>query len=228
MPAVDPTALRQDLNRARLLLVFSPASLAEGLAALEQALPWVDMVQVRPKLKGDERSSSATARDWTRAVLELVAESGPEAPLVMVNDHVDVAALLREEGCAGVHLGQNDCPPSDAREFLGPDPLIGLSTHSAEQVAAAWDEPVDYLGFGPIFPSQTKASLKTLGADRAWIAASASTRPLFPIGGIDATCAAELGPVGRAAVAAAILEASDPGAAAQALRALLQATDDLA
>ena len=139
----------------------------------------------------------------------------------MVNDHVDVAALLQDEGCAGVHLGQDDCPAQDAREFLGAEPLIGLSTHTTEQVAAAWDEPVDYLGFGPIFSTSTKDTGPALGPDRAWIAAAATTRPVFPIGGIDVTCAATLSQIGRSAVASAIMEAEDPGAAAKAIRALL-------
>lgn len=227
MPSHDLSTLRLRLNRARLLLVFSPPSLDEGLAALEQALPFVDLVQVRPKGKGNEKSHANTARDWTRAVLELVGPPDDAVPLVMVNDHVDVAALLWDEGCVGVHLGQDDCPPKDARAFLGADPLIGLSTHSAGQVAAAWDEPVDYLGFGPVFASRTKPGRQALGADRAWIASSASTRPLFPIGGIDATCAAELAPVGRAAVASAILGAEDPRAAAEVLRALVSAPQEM-
>ena len=221
MPALDPFILRQPLEHARLLLVFSPSSLQTGLAALEEALPHVDLVQVRPKRAREEGSSSALTRDWTRAVLELVARAPDAAPLVMVNDHVDVAALLRDEGCAGVHLGQGDCPVQDARAFLGADPLIGLSTHNNEQVAASWNEPVDYLGFGPIFPSSTKATGPALGPDRAWIAASATNRPLFPIGGIDRSCAAELAQVGRAAVSSAILTAEEPGIAAETLRAML-------
>lgn len=221
MPTPDHFTLRQRLDRARLLLVFSPDSLSMGLAALEKALPHVDLVQVRPKRLGQETSPSALARDWTRAVLELTASAGENAPLVMVNDHVDVAALLQSEGCAGVHLGQDDCPAQDAREFLGAEPLIGLSTHTTEQVAAAWDEPVDYLGFGPIFSTSTKNTGPALGPDRAWIAAAATTRPVFPIGGIDAACAATLSQIGRAAVASAIMEAEDPGAAAKAIRALL-------
>lgn len=221
MPALDPFILRQRLEHARLLLVFSPSSLQAGLAVLEAALPHVDLVQVRPKQAREERSSSALARDWTRAVLKLVAHAPDVAPLVMVNDHVDVAALLRNEGCAGVHLGQEDCPVQEARAFLGADPLIGLSTHTNEQVAATWNEPVDYLGFGPIYPSSTKSTGPALGPERAWIAASATTRPLFPIGGIDRSCAAELAQVGRAAVSSAILTAEDPGSVAQTLRALL-------
>ena len=117
-------------------------------------------------------------------------------------------------------------PPHAAREFLGDGPLIGLSTHSLEDVIAAEDMPVDYLGFGPVRPTGTKGYERGLGIEMAWVAAAASARPLFPIGGIDHAAAAELSRVGRAAVASAILSASDPARAARELRTILETADD--
>ncbi len=159
--------------------------------------------------------------EWTRRVLALRAEAASDA-LVLVNDRADVARALAPEGADGLHVGQDDLPPAEARAFLGPELLLGLSTHDARQVARALAAPVDYLGFGPVRPSATKGHAHGLGAEAAWVAADAARPlPVFPIGGIDATVALELAPVGRAAVSSAILAAPDPAAAARALRAAL-------
>ena len=77
---------------------------------------------------------------------------------------------------------------------------------------------MNYLGFGPMFPTATKGYERGLGPETAWVADTASALPVFPIGGIDATNAAELARVGRAAVSAAILDAEDPGRAAREIR----------
>ena len=91
------------------------------------------------------------------------------------------------------------------------------------EVAAARKLPVDYFGFGPIYASSTKVSERALlGPELAWLAARASSVPIFPIGGIERANARALAPVGRAAVSAAILRAEEPGRAAAELRAMLQ------
>lgn len=203
--------------------IFSPAELDEGLRILDAVRTDVDVVQVRPKSPGTSTPTrAATARDWTRAVLEVTGTPEEGGPLVLVNDRVDVAALLAPEGCAGVHLGQGDMPPDLARVELGPEALIGWSTHDAEQVGRSHELPVDYLGFGPVFPTPTKGYEQGLGVDRAWIASTAALVPVFPIGGVDLAGAAELASIGRAAVARAITEARDPARAARSLRGLLQ------
>ena len=109
----------------------------------------------------------------------------------------------------------------EARALLGEAPLLGLSTHDADQAGAALDAPVDYLGFGPVFATATKGYREGLGPDRAWIASTAATVPVFPIGGIDLVGAAELGQVGRAAVSSVLQDARDPARTARALRGLL-------
>jgi thiamine-phosphate diphosphorylase len=124
-----------------------------------------------------------------------------------------------------VHLGADDAPPELARALLGPEALIGLSTHGAADVVRATELPVDYLGFGPIHATATKGYARGLGSEAAWIAAQASAYPLFPIGGIDATNASELAGVGRAAVGSALLSAPDPARAARELAGLLRAED---
>lgn len=226
--------LRDRLRGARLYLLFSPAVCAgrDPLTVLEAALPHVDLVQVRIKpLAGAGAPSRAIseARDtyaWTERVLELAAlHPGLELP-VLVDDRADVARALADRGCAGVHLGQDDAPPRAARELLGDGALIGFSTHSYAQVVAALDEPVDYLGFGPIHVTETKGYARGLGGQAAWIAAQASALPLFPIGGIDLANVVELEGLGRAAVSSAVLAAEDPARAARELRAALEAASE--
>ncbi len=211
------------MERAHLLLLFTPALCPPGrdaLDVLEAALPWLDAIQVRIKHPMDPRwaSPASEVRSWTLRVLELLSARSAPDPLVLVNDRVDVARALEENGVAGVHLGADDCPPAQARAVLGPNLLIGLSTHSNGDVVAAADEPIDYLGFGPIHPTRTKGVERGLGAEAAWIASSSTRLPVFPIGGIDATNAAELARVGRAAVSSAILGAGDPSLEARLIR----------
>ena len=209
------------LNSARLMLLFTPELVPRGrdpLEVLQQSLPHVDVIQVRVK-DGREAVNTSPARElctWTRRVLELAGD----VP-VMVNDRVDVALALAPEGCAGVHLGQDDLHPGAARALLGPDPWIGLSTHSAREVIAADDLDINYIGFGPVHATDTKGYTRGLGAEAAWIAAEASPKPVFAIGGITPANADELERVGRAAVSAAILAADDPALAAASVRASL-------
>jgi thiamine-phosphate pyrophosphorylase len=118
--------------------------------------------------------------------------------LFVINDRADIARLLD----AGLHLGQTDLPPAEARRILGPDLVIGFSTHNAEQLRAAAGEPVDYVALGPIFATRSKENpdpvvgldnqrarraVPVVGLDnlRAW--RSLTTRPLVAIGGITRT-----------------------------------------
>lgn len=227
--------LRRRLADARLYLIFTPGLVAgrDPLAVLESALPWIDVVQVRPKAPDrglDPRSAASRASattgarelfEWCQRVLALVAARAEPRPLVIANDRVDVARALLESGLAGVHVGQDDSPPRVARAVLGADALVGLSTHSNAQVVAALDEPVDYLGFGPVRATSTKGYVSGLGAEAAWIAQQATSLPLFPIGGIGLPEVEDLAEIGRAAVSSAVLCAEDPAAAARALRGLL-------
>jgi len=240
VPASPPDghALRGRLATARLMLLFTPEICGDKDPEylLRALLPEVDAVQVRckPLAAGpstpDRPGPPAQARashDWTRRCLEWAAEL-QSPPLVLVDDRVDVALALAGEGCAGVHLGTHDFPPTEARELLGPELLIGASTHGAAEAARTAELPVDYLGFGPIFATATKGYRVGLGPEQAWVAQAGTTLPLFPIGGIDGSNAHTLTPVGRAAVGGALLTADDPVAAARDLRAsLCEADGDL-
>lgn len=226
----DRFEIRDRLSRARVLLLFTPelCGSRDPLAVLAAAAPFVDVVQVRPKSVGGLQRGPCEARatfEWARRVLalEAVREFGI---LVTVDDRVDVASVLWSEGLAGVHVGEDDMPVAAARAFLGDGPLIGLSTHDFDAVLEAEEGPADYLGFGPVHATSTKGYSNGLGSDACWIASEAAAKPLFPIGGISSDNAGELARVGRAAVGSAILGAADPRAAAQAIRAALEAHDD--
>ena len=206
------------------MLLFTPelCSGRDPLEVLEAVLDSVDVVQIRPKAIGS--SSPCPARDafdWCVRVIDLLRARGSEA-LVVVDDRVDVALALRDRGCAGVHLGREDCPPRVAREALGEHAVIGWSTHDAGQVVEAIDLDVDYIGFGPVYATATKGYARGLGSEACWVAKLAYHGPVFAIGGIDRTNAGELSVVGRAAVGSAILGADDPGSAAAEIRRLLE------
>ncbi len=124
--------------------------------------------------------------------------------LVIVNDRVDLARL---SGAGGVHLGQDDLPPSAARLQLGDAAVIGVSTHSVSQIEAALIEPASYTAVGPIFGTRTKdTGYEAVGLALVSAAASCSgSRPVVAIGGITL----ETAPAVRAAGATAIAVIGD-------------------
>ncbi len=102
---------------------------------------------------------------------------------VLVNDRADVARICG----LGVHLGDDDLPPAAARAILGPDAVIGLSTHDAEAARRAFADPAaDYVAFGPIYPSATKTGREGRGLDELARVAAEKTKPLVAIGGVTA------------------------------------------
>jgi len=103
---------------------------------------------------------------------------------VIINDRVDVALALRADG---VHLGQTDMPVAAARRLLGKNAIIGFSTHNIDQVTAALDLPINYLAFGPIFPTRSKRDPDPVaGLDALGIIKSLGSRlPIAAIGGIN-------------------------------------------
>jgi thiamine-phosphate pyrophosphorylase len=115
--------------------------------------------------------------------------------------------------------------PAEARAVVGPDRLVGLSTHSDGQLAAAMAEPVDYVAVGPVFETPTKPGRPAVGLELVRVAAATSRLPWFAIGGIHLENAAAVVDAGaeRLAVVRAVRDADDPAAAARALRALLPA-----
>jgi thiamine-phosphate pyrophosphorylase len=101
--------------------------------------------------------------------------------LFVINDRADIAALLN----AGLHLGQDDLLPRDARKLLPPPSVIGFSTHNQQQLRDADREPVDYIAIGPIFHTASKENPDPIvGLDRLRSLRSITKKPLVAIGGI--------------------------------------------
>ncbi len=126
-----------------------------------------------------------------------------------------------------LHVGQGDLPPALARQIVGPDPVLGLSTHSeAEAAEAATNAAADYFCAGPVWPTPTKPGRPAPGLGLISFAAGlAATKPWFAIGGIDEQSLGDVLEAGarRVVVVRAITEATDPGAAAARLAARLSA-----
>jgi thiamine-phosphate pyrophosphorylase len=170
----------------------------------------VDLVQLRDKTLSDDELVAASS-----------AFAGHDA-LFILNDRPD---LVEACGADGIHIGQDDDPPKVARAAVGPDRIVGRSTHAPDQARAAEDDPdVDYLAVGPVHATPTKPGRPAVGLEYVTHAASAVTKPWFAIGGLDAGNAHEVVERGatRIVVVRAITEADDPEAAARELRAALE------
>lgn len=141
-------------------------------AALEGG---VRLVQYRDK----DLPEAGFARE-AKAALDLCRKHGAT---LLINDRVSIAQAI---GADGVHLGQGDMAPEEARRLLGPDAVIGLSTHNREEVRAAENRPVDYINIGPMFPTATKdhSLYAALGSDRVLELSRLSRHPFTTMGGI--------------------------------------------
>lgn len=195
------------------LYLVSPGDTSAGpLAGLipDLAAAGVDIVQLREKeMSKDEIKEAAVP------ILDACRAAG--IPFI-VNDHPDIAA---EIGADGVHVGQDDVPVPAARRAAGG--IVGLSTHSRQQIVAA--EPVgpDYIAVGPVYETPTKPGRPSVGLELLGFAAQHCRLPWFAIGSIDLSNIADVVAAGatRVVVVRAITEASDPVAAAAALKAHL-------
>jgi thiamine-phosphate pyrophosphorylase len=204
------------------LAQFADAALAGG----------VDIIQLRDKgSAGEQRFGPLEARDELEACAILADAARRHGALFAVNDRADIA---RASGADVLHLGQGDLPTAVARDIVGPDTVIGLSTHDADQVAAAADSSApgqaDYFCVGPCWPTPTKPGRTAPGLGLVRAAAQldsalGSDKPWFAIGGIDAQRLPEVLEAGarRIVVVRAITAAEDPQAAAQQLRSALLA-----
>ena len=175
----------------------------------------VDVVQLREKNWNRElRAMAEDARRWTR-------DAGA---LLIINDRADIAAALDADG---VHIGQEDLPVREARRLVGPHRLIGVSTHNIEQARQAVLDGADYLGVGPVFPSETKQFDRFAGLDYVRQVAAEISLPWFAIGGITPENVGHVIEAGasRVAVSSAIGGAEHPAEAARKLNALLVPSD---
>jgi thiamine-phosphate pyrophosphorylase len=202
---------RERLRTARLYLVCEALPRGEEPEPLLQAAltGGVDIVQLREK-ELDQDTIIRSARTFRRLCDTF------SAPFI-VNDDPDLA---RRCDADGVHLGQDDMPVVEARELLGPDAIIGLSTHSEEQIEEAAAQPADYISVGPIWETPTKEGRPGVGLGLVEYAAANSAHPFFAIGGIDPENAADVVAAGATRLGAvrSIRDAARPQAAAEALR----------
>jgi thiamine-phosphate pyrophosphorylase len=130
-------------------------------------------------------------------------------------------------GADGVHVGQDDVPLAQARAIVGPDAIVGLSTHAPAEIEAADPSLVDYIGVGPVHETPTKPGRPAVGTALVRHAAAAARVPFFAIGGLHAGNVAEVVAAGavRACVLRAIADAADPESAARELAEMLPGGD---
>ncbi len=221
MPESHGPLRRERLRTARLYFVCEALPGGRDPEALLQAAlsGGVDIVQLRDKALGREEVERS-ARTFRRVCDTYSA-------LFIVNDDPDMARACDADG---VHVGQDDVAVSQAREILGPDAIVGLSTHSEEQLAASADQPADYVSVGPVWETPTKAGRPGVGLGLVEHAAADAPHPFFAIGGIDTANAGEVVAAGaqRLGVVRAIRNAEDPKAVAEALRGALAAVGEAA
>jgi thiamine-phosphate pyrophosphorylase len=203
--------------------------MAPRLPARPFLYPIVDLAGLGPRTvaeavsalaRGGARVLQLRAKDVEDGRLVALAKEGLAAAraagaLFVVNDRPDVARIV---GADGVHVGQDDLEPADVRQLLGPDALIGISTHDPRQLAAAAAAPVDYVAVGPIFPTGSKAAADpVVGLDLLRQARAMTSRPVVAIGGITRGRAAEVAAAGAdgLAVISDLLAAPDLETAAR-------------
>lgn len=190
------------LANARLYLVVDARP-----RVVEDALRGgVEIVQLRAKDTPDDELLEV-ASDFRRLCSRHDA-------LFIVNDSAGLAARV---GADGVHVGQDDMSVEEARTIVGPGRIVGLSTHSPEQITAA---RADYIGVGPVYETPTKPGREGVGLELVREAVRSSPVPWFAIGGIDSSNVHHVLSAGaeRIAVARAIANATDPQTAARELR----------
>ena len=159
------------------------------------------------------RDKQATMKEAYAQALALRQAATEVGAWLIINDRCDLALAVQADG---VHLGQEDLPMADARQLLGSEKVIGLSTHTTEQVREAVILKPDYIGFGPIFSTSTKADHDpVVGLDGLQAARALTTLPMFAIGGITADSVGDIMAAGAdgMAVISAILKAPDLDAA---------------
>lgn len=172
------------------------------------------------------RAKHTAAQEFYEQAKAAVAVAAPWGVQLLINDRVDIALAV---GAHGVHLGQDDMPPDAARKLLGPDAVIGYSTHNIEQAIAATKLPIDYVALGPIFATSTKSdTAPTVGLDglRA-VREAIGEFPLVAIGGITRENAREVIQAGADSVAVISALLSDPTLITRATRGLLQDLQDV-
>ena len=190
----------------RLYAILDAETCARRNLSLEVvAVSWRDagirLVQYRDK--------QGTDADVLRnAALIRAIFDGTDA-LLILNDRVQ---LFAETGFHGVHVGQTDLSPSQTRQMIGPDAILGVSTHTAQQAAAAEVQPVDYVAVGPVFSTTTKTDADpVIGLEGVRAFRPLTSKPLVAIGGITQASAQDVLSAGADSVAVISALLSAPG-----------------
>ncbi len=181
LPRVYPIVDTESLERRGVTLVTAAAAFIEGGA---------EILQIRHKGHWGREVFEAA-----RQVARLCREAGAE---LIIDDRADFALLLG----AGLHVGQDDLAPRDARRLMGPDAAIGFSSHNPAQLSAAGGEPVDYVALGPVFGTASKRNPDPLvGVEEIRRCRGLVEKPLVAIGGITLQNASEVWKAGADSVA---------------------------
>ena len=177
----------------------------------------VDVVQLRDK-------NLDARRVLERATVAKAVCADHGIPFIL-NDRPDLALACRADG---VHVGQDDAPPALARRILGPDAIVGLSTHAPADLLASLDEPVDYVSAGPVTATPTKPGRPGVGLGYVGHAVAHAGRPVWVTGGASPSTVASMVAAGARHVVVVrwLTEASDPRDAARSLRRALDAAID--
>lgn len=200
-------------NGSLYVLLTSGVAARPLLEVVEDVLRGgADVVQLREKDLSDRELLEAAT-----AIRRMTRERGT---CFIVNDRPDIAVLADADG---VHLGQEDMSLSAARTVVGPGRLIGISTHALTQAEAAAAGGADYIGVGPVFPTQTKGYEQGLGPEYVRSVKAAVGLPLVAIGGINLENVPDVLRAGAdcAAVCSAILGADDVRSATEGFRAVM-------
>lgn len=199
--------MRLVLPRLYVILDAALTTLPEKDCALSLADAGVRLLQ--------HRNKTASARQFLESSRELAELLVPQGVAFFVNDRPDVAYLA---GASGVHVGQEDLDADAAREVMGRDKLVGVSTHTREQFERAASSSADYIAVGPIFPTSSKANPDpVVGVELLRQVRPLTDKPIVAIGGITVERAAEVIQAGADSVAvmSGVVTATDPGVRAQ-------------
>jgi thiamine-phosphate pyrophosphorylase len=212
-PTTDKGKIRLSLRPGLYLVLTEPRDGYERLCewAVEAELPCVQLRYKGP----DERKHLALAHRLRQIT------AGTDT-LFIVNDRPDIALM---SGADGLHLGQNDLPADEARRLIGTELMLGLSTHNLEQVVKANDTPVDYIGFGPIYSTDSKTVPDpVVGPEALKTARAISRHPIVAIGGLNLERISQLGTYAHnIAVIRAVCDAPEPLIAMQQMHAAYMA-----
>jgi thiamine-phosphate pyrophosphorylase len=216
------------LAAARLYLVCDSTP---GGRELSEVLPaviagGVDVVQLRVKDHRDGHGDLGERRLLLEAAVRAAELCRKHGALFVVNDHPEVAVEARADG---VHVGQDDMAVARVRALVGPEMLVGLSTHAPGEIEAVDPALVDYIGVGPVHATPTKPGRAAVGVELVRYATAHATVPFFAIGGLNAVNLDEVLDAGasRVCVLRAVANAESPARAARELRGLLDASRGL-